>query len=124
MSAFRASRYSRGEQEDGDYINCPFDKDQYYAFVEALNGAERIELRTFEADIQTGVRAGASEFFEGCLPVEVLARRDPKALAYGPLRPVGLYDPHTGAPSLRRFTAAGKIIWQAICTTWLVFKLT
>jgi methylenetetrahydrofolate--tRNA-(uracil-5-)-methyltransferase len=94
--AFRASRYSRGEQEDGDYINCPFDKDQYYAFVEALNGAARIELRAFEAEIETGVRAGASQFFEGCLPVEILAGRDPKALAYGPLRPVGLYDPHTG----------------------------
>jgi methylenetetrahydrofolate--tRNA-(uracil-5-)-methyltransferase len=94
--AFRASRYSRGEQEDGDYINCPFDKDQYYAFVEALNNAARIELRAFEAEIETGVRAGASEFFEGCLPVEVLAGRDPKALAYGPLRPVGLFDPHTG----------------------------
>jgi methylenetetrahydrofolate--tRNA-(uracil-5-)-methyltransferase len=94
--AFRASRYSRGEQEDGDYINCPFDKDQYYAFVEALNGAARIELKAFEAEIETGVRAGASQFFEGCLPVEVLAGRDPKALAYGPLRPVGLYDPHTG----------------------------
>jgi methylenetetrahydrofolate--tRNA-(uracil-5-)-methyltransferase len=94
--AFRASRYSRGEQEDGDYINCPFDKDQYYAFVEALNGAARIELKAFEAEIETGVRAGASQFFEGCLPVEVLAGRDPKALAYGPLRPVGLYNPHTG----------------------------
>jgi methylenetetrahydrofolate--tRNA-(uracil-5-)-methyltransferase len=94
--AFRASRYSRGEQEDGDYINCPFTRDEYEAFISALYSAERIELKSFEADIQSGVRAGASEYFEGCLPVEVLARRDVKALAYGPMRPVGLYDPHTG----------------------------
>jgi methylenetetrahydrofolate--tRNA-(uracil-5-)-methyltransferase len=94
--AFRASRYSRGEQSDGDYINCPFNKDQYEAFVAALQSAARIELRSFEAEIQEGVRAGVSEYFEGCLPVEVLAGRDIKALAYGPMRPVGLYDPHTG----------------------------
>jgi methylenetetrahydrofolate--tRNA-(uracil-5-)-methyltransferase len=94
--AFRASRYSKGLQEDGDYINCPFDKDQYDTFVEALRTAQRIELREFEDEIQSGVRAGASEYFEGCLPVEVLAGRDPKALAFGPMRPIGLHDPRTG----------------------------
>ncbi len=73
--AFRASRYERGEQEEGDYINCPFNKGQYEAFVEALGAAERIPLREFEQAVNQGVNAGAHTFFEGCLPVEVLARR-------------------------------------------------
>ncbi len=96
---FRASRYGRGEQTEGDYINCPFDQARYYAFVEALTHAERIELRAFERPVLesgAGVRAGKGKFFEGCLPIEVLARRGPDALAFGPLRPVGLTDPHTG----------------------------
>lgn len=94
--AFRASRYTRGEQSDGDYINCPFSRDQYEGFVSELAKAEKIQLRPFETDIPGGVRAGASEYFEGCLPVEVLAGREPKALAFGPMRPIGLTDPSTG----------------------------
>jgi methylenetetrahydrofolate--tRNA-(uracil-5-)-methyltransferase len=94
--AFRASRYATGEQEAGDYINCPMDKDEYERFVSALLSAERIPLRWFEQEINEGVTAGASQFFEGCLPVEVLAGREPQALAYGPLRPVGLKDPRKG----------------------------
>jgi methylenetetrahydrofolate--tRNA-(uracil-5-)-methyltransferase len=83
--AFRASRYGRGS---ADYINCPMDRDQYYAFVEALVKAETISLRDFEAEDE--------KFFEACLPVEVLAQRGRDSLAYGPLRPVGLIDPQTG----------------------------
>jgi methylenetetrahydrofolate--tRNA-(uracil-5-)-methyltransferase len=94
--AYRASRYDRGEQEAGDYINCPMNRDEYYAFVDALVNAERIALKSFERDLETGVRAGAHHFFEGCLPVEILARRGQDALAYGPMRPVGLTDPRTG----------------------------
>lgn len=94
--AFRASRYDRGEEETGDYINCPFTKEEYDAFVAALLAAERIELRGFEREIREGVRAGAHEFFEGCLPVEVIAERGERALAFGPMRPVGLRDPRTG----------------------------
>lgn len=101
--AFRASRYQRGEQEAGDYINCPFTRDEYYAFVQALLSAERIELREFEQALQKGVRAGASQFFEGCLPVEILAQRGADALAFGPMRPVGLVDPRT---SRRPFAVA------------------
>jgi methylenetetrahydrofolate--tRNA-(uracil-5-)-methyltransferase len=86
--AFRASRYGRGEQDAGDYINCPLTEQEYRVFVEALLSAERIELRSFERDDPA--------FFEGCLPIEVLAGRGPDALAFGPLRPVGLRDPHTG----------------------------
>lgn len=86
--AFRASRYGRGEQAEGDYINCPLSKEQYLAFVTALRQAEQIELKQFEKEDE--------HFFEMCLPVEALARRGDKALAFGPMRPVGLTNPHTG----------------------------
>lgn len=89
--AFRASRYGRHSEDasDGDYINCPMTHEGYDAFVDALVSAERIELRSFEQE--------DPKFFEGCLPIEVMAQRGRQALAYGPLRPVGLHDPHTGA---------------------------
>jgi len=83
--AFRASRYGKG---DADYINCPMDEAEYARFVEALVTAERIPLRDFERE--------DARFFEGCLAVEVLAARGRDALAFGPLRPVGLTDPRTG----------------------------
>ena len=86
--AFRASRYGRGEDEEGDYINCPLDEEEYRRFVEALLSAKRIELHDFEKE--------DPKFFEGCLPIEVQAARGPDALAFGPLRPVGLIDPRTG----------------------------
>ncbi|GAB4535706.1 MAG: methylenetetrahydrofolate--tRNA-(uracil(54)-C(5)) -methyltransferase (FADH(2)-oxidizing) TrmFO [Anaerolineales bacterium] len=94
--AFRASRYGRGEQEDGDYINCPLNAEEYAAFVDALLNAERITLKEFDRPLEDGVRAGKHRFFEGCLPIEVLARRGRDALAFGPMRPVGLRDPRTG----------------------------
>ena len=81
---FRASRYGRGD----DYINCPMSEAEYDAFVEALLAAETIPLRQFEREDE--------HFFEACLPVEVIARRGKMALAYGPLKPVGLTDPRTG----------------------------
>jgi methylenetetrahydrofolate--tRNA-(uracil-5-)-methyltransferase len=86
--AFRANRYGRGEQEDGDYVNCPMTEAEYDRFLDALLSAERIPLRDFE---QSDAR-----FFEACLPVEVLAARGRDALRYGPLRPVGLINPRTG----------------------------
>lgn len=91
--AFRASRYDKGEQDEGDYINCPFTKEQYYDFVNALKQAERIELRSFEDAIRSGIKAG--QFFEGCLPVEIIAERGEDSLAFGPMRPIGLRDPKT-----------------------------
>lgn len=95
--AFRASRYARGEQEEGDYINCPMTKEEYHAFVMALQSAERIALKEFEEEFtREGVQAGAHTFFEGCLPVEIIAQRGVDSLAFGPLRPVGLTDPRTG----------------------------
>jgi methylenetetrahydrofolate--tRNA-(uracil-5-)-methyltransferase len=85
--AFRASRYGRGDV-GGDYLNCPMMQEEYERFVQALMSAETIPLRGFERE--------DPRFFEACLPVEVLARRGAKALAFGPLKPVGLTDPRTG----------------------------
>ena len=104
--AFRASRYGRGEQEQGDYINCPFTLEEYTAFVEALRQAERIALKTFEQE--------DPHFFEMCLPVEQIAQRGERALAFGPMRPVGLKDPRTGrrpyaALQLRQDNLAGTL---------------
>ncbi len=86
--AFRASRYGRGEEEAGDYINCPMTREEYERFVEAILSAECIELHDFERE--------NPQFFEGCLPVEQIAKRGPRSLAFGPMRPVGLTDPRTG----------------------------
>jgi methylenetetrahydrofolate--tRNA-(uracil-5-)-methyltransferase len=88
--AFRASRYGKDAEPgtEGDYINCPMTQEEYDAFVDALLKAKRIPLRDFEREDK--------RFFEACLPVEVIAERGHKALAFGPLRPVGLTDPNTG----------------------------
>ena len=83
--AFRASRYDRG---DADYINCPMTREQYLAFREALLSAEQAELKEFERESAT--------FFEGCLPIEELARRGEDTMRYGPLKPIGLWDPRWG----------------------------
>ncbi|PKO09319.1 MAG: methylenetetrahydrofolate--tRNA-(uracil(54)-C(5))-methyltransferase (FADH(2)-oxidizing) TrmFO [Chloroflexi bacterium HGW-Chloroflexi-2] len=94
--AFRASRYQKDEEESGDYINCPFSKEEYDRFVFELTNAQRIELKNFESQINQGVKAGSDQYFEGCLPIEVLANRGEKSLAFGPLRPVGIWNPHGG----------------------------
>ncbi len=112
--AFRASRRNRDENEAGDYINCPFDRDQYAKFVDALRTAGRITLREIEKEVTSGVTAGADPFFEGCLPAEILAGRGELALAYGPMRPIGLIDPHTGhrpyaVVQLRQDNLAGSL---------------
>jgi methylenetetrahydrofolate--tRNA-(uracil-5-)-methyltransferase len=94
--AFRGSRYERSKTEAGDYINCPLNKLEYENFIAALINAERIQLREFEAAVKNGVRAGMHMYFEGCLPIEVIAERGREAPAYGPMRPVGLRDPRSG----------------------------
>ncbi len=103
--AFRASRYGRGEQKEGDYINCPMTKDQYLLFWNELLSAEKIALREFEQN---------QSFFEGCLPIEILASRGPNSLPYGPLRPIGLTNPHDGSHpfavvQLRQDNLAGSL---------------
>jgi methylenetetrahydrofolate--tRNA-(uracil-5-)-methyltransferase len=110
--AFRASRYGTGEQEEGDYINCPFTKEEYQTFVNELLQAQRIELHSFEEAIKSGVKAG--HFFEGCLPVEIIAERGADSLAFGPMRPVGIRDPRTGrrpyaVVQLRQDNLAGSL---------------
>jgi len=82
--AFRASRYDKGE--DAAYINCPMTQEEYLQFRQALISAEKTKLRDFEEEI----------FFEGCLPVEVIASRGEDTLRFGPMKPVGLVDPRTG----------------------------
>ena len=88
--AFRGSRYGKELPGDGDYINCPLDREQYRAFVDAVNAAKKTVLRDFEQS------EAARQFFEACLPIEVLASRDIRALAFGPMRPTGLRDARTG----------------------------
>jgi methylenetetrahydrofolate--tRNA-(uracil-5-)-methyltransferase len=80
---FAASRYGRGT---ADYLNCPFSRDEYEAFWRVLVDAEQTPLRAFEE----------KKFFEGCLPIEVIAKRGMETLSHGPMKPVGLIDPHTG----------------------------
>jgi methylenetetrahydrofolate--tRNA-(uracil-5-)-methyltransferase len=112
--AFRASRYQKGDLEEGDYINCPLNKEEYEVFIEALINARRIELKPFESELVDGVRSGAHHFFEGCLPVEIIAGRGQSALAFGPMRPVGLMDTRTGrrpfaVVQLRQDNLAGSL---------------
>ena len=112
--AYRGSRYGKGELEGGDYINCPFNQEQYDAFVDALVEAERIPLRDFEKDIKNGFRSKQNQYFESCLPVEIIAERGNKSLAFGPMRPTGLTNPHTGnwpvgVVQLRQDNIAGNL---------------
>ncbi|MDH5673522.1 MAG: methylenetetrahydrofolate--tRNA-(uracil(54)-C(5))-methyltransferase (FADH(2)-oxidizing) TrmFO [Myxococcales bacterium] len=97
---FAASRYDKGDGDD--YLNCPLSEPEYRAFVAAL----------IEADTIEGHACEPMRFFEGCLPIEEMAARGPDTLAYGPMKPVGLYDPATGrrpfaVVQLRREDAAG-----------------
>ncbi|MEO0452675.1 MAG: methylenetetrahydrofolate--tRNA-(uracil(54)-C(5))-methyltransferase (FADH(2)-oxidizing) TrmFO [Verrucomicrobiota bacterium] len=103
--AFAASRYERDSGE-GDYINCPFTEEEYNQFIDALVAAESIPLKEFEQE--------SDQYFEGCLPVEVMASRGRETLAYGPMRPVGLIDPRTdkrphAVVQLRKDNAAGTL---------------
>jgi len=83
--AFKGSRYDKG---DADYINCPMNKEQYLLFREALINAKQAEVKSFEKE--------SANFFEGCLPIEELARRGEDTMRYGPLKPIGLWDPRWG----------------------------
>jgi methylenetetrahydrofolate--tRNA-(uracil-5-)-methyltransferase len=107
--AFRQSRYDRNsapDQAEGDYINCPLNKAEYEAFVAALLAAPRIELQGADRELE--------RYFEGCMPIEALAARGARALAFGPMRPVGLRDPRTGrrpyaVVQLRQDNVAGTL---------------
>ncbi len=108
--AFRQSRYDRESgpegNAEGDYINCPLDKAEYEAFVQALLAAPKIEIKGADAELE--------RYFEGCMPVEALASRGVASLAFGPMRPVGLTDPRTGrrpyaVVQLRQDNVAGTL---------------
>ena len=90
--AFFASRYDKG---DADYINCPMTKEQYDAFYTELIGAKEAEIKEFDREEQKK----KLQVFEGCMPVEVMAKRGYDTLCYGPLKPVGLVDPRTQSES-------------------------
>jgi len=99
--AWKQSRYDKGGE---DYVNCPLDRERYYAFVDAVLAAEKVPSREFERVI----------YFEGCMPIEEMARRGRDTLAFGPMRPVGLIDPRTQARSyaavqLRQDDAEGRL---------------
>jgi methylenetetrahydrofolate--tRNA-(uracil-5-)-methyltransferase len=99
--AWKASRYGKGGE---DYINCPLDRERYYAFVEAVVGADKVPTRDFERCL----------YFEGCMPIEEMARRGRDTLAFGPMRPVGLVDPRDGkrpyaCVQLRQDDAEGRL---------------
>jgi methylenetetrahydrofolate--tRNA-(uracil-5-)-methyltransferase len=84
--AFRASRYDKSLDNSADYVNCPFDRDQYEAFVDAILAAQSVE-----SHIEENV-----PYFEACLPLEEIARRGRDTLRFGPMKPMGLVDPRTG----------------------------
>jgi len=105
--AWMQSRYDKGDGKD--YINCALDQAQYEAFVAALRAAEKIEFREWEA---------VTPYFEGCLPIEVMAERGLDTLRYGPMKPVGLTNPHTDARpyavmQLRQDNALGTL-WNMV----------
>ncbi len=116
--AFVASRYDRGGEE-GDYINCPLDKEQYEAFHAALISAETAPLHEFD-------RPEDPKVYEGCMPIEVLAKRGLDAIRFGPMKPVGLRDPRTGRRpwavlQLRAEDARGTMYNLVGCQTNLKF---
>lgn len=101
--AWMQSRYDKGDGDD--YVNCPLDEDQYKTFIEGLVGSEKIEFREWEA---------ITPYFEGCLPIEVMAERGPETLRFGPMKPVGLTNPHApekpyGVVQLRQDNALGTL---------------
>jgi len=101
-----AARWDKGGK---DYINCPMTKEQYETFVEALNEGEKTEFKEWEKD---------TPYFEGCMPIEVMAARGPETLRYGPMKGVGLDDPRTGrwpyaVVQLRQDNALGTL-WNMV----------
>lgn len=103
--AFRGSRYDRGDNPDGDYINCPMDKEEYLRFYEALVTAATVPLKNFEKE----------KDFSGCMPIESMAKKGVDTIRFGPLKPVGIKNPHKddredyAVVQLRQDNAAGTM---------------
>ena len=87
--AYFKSRWDKGDADD--YLNCPMTESEFHTFLEALLKADRIDAKDFEE-----AHADDAHYFEGCLPIEVMAERGPQTLTFGPMKPVGLHDPRTG----------------------------
>jgi methylenetetrahydrofolate--tRNA-(uracil-5-)-methyltransferase len=106
---WRQSRYDKAGPGGGgaDYINCPLDKQQYEAFIAALLAAEKTAFKEFEA---------ATPYFEGCLPIEVMAERGAETLRYGPMKPVGLSNPHR--PGTKPYAVVQLRQDNALGTLW------
>jgi methylenetetrahydrofolate--tRNA-(uracil-5-)-methyltransferase len=109
--AWMAARWDRGSSEGGgkDYVNCPLDKAQYDGFVQALVDGEKMPFKEWEKD---------TPYFEGCMPIEVMAERGPETLRYGPMKPTGLDNPRTGrwpyaVVQLRQDNALGTL-WNMV----------
>jgi methylenetetrahydrofolate--tRNA-(uracil-5-)-methyltransferase len=104
--AWFQSRYDKGD--GSDYVNCPLTREQYHGFIEALLAADTVPFHDWEKD---------TPYFEGCLPVEVMAARGPQTLAFGPMKPVGLTNPHGPKPhavvQLRQDNALGTL-WNMV----------
>ncbi|MGI6264348.1 MAG: methylenetetrahydrofolate--tRNA-(uracil(54)-C(5))-methyltransferase (FADH(2)-oxidizing) TrmFO [Acutalibacteraceae bacterium] len=117
--SFAASRYDREESGQGDYLNCPMNKEEYEAFHAALITAKRAPLHDFD-------RPDDKKVYEGCMPIEILAGRGLDAIRFGPMKPVGLRDPRTGhrpwaVLQLRRENAAGTMLGLVGFQTNLTF---
>lgn len=105
---YAANRYEEGGEGEGDYLNCPLGRDEFDRFLTALVEADQVAPRAFEE----------RRYFEGCLPIEVMAARGPRTLTFGPMKPVGLDDPATGrrpyaVVQLRRENRAGTL-WNMV----------
>ena len=112
--AYFGSRFNAQSQDVGDYINCPFSKTEYDSFVNELINAQTVPLREFDSISHLAQNIDDRNYFEGCLPIEILANRGIRSLAFGPMRPIGLKDPRTGKGSyaviqLRRDNLAGSL---------------
>lgn len=105
--AWRQSRWDKDESGQGDYINCPLSEEEYYEFVQDLLEAEKVEFTEWEKQ---------TPYFDGCLPIEVMAERGKDTLAFGPMKPVGLYNPHKNGEKefavvqLRNDNASGTLL--------------
>ncbi len=93
--AFCASRFAEEKGQTADYINCPMNKNEFELFASELASAKRSKLKEFESEIEIGIPERKKDYFEACLPVEIIASRGFQSLAFGPMRPIGLKDPRT-----------------------------
>ncbi len=112
--AFRASRYDKSLDGTADYLNCPFNKEQYEAFLDALLAA---------ASVPAHIEEDNTRYFEACLPIEEIARRGRDTLRFGPMKPMGLIDPRTGRRPWAVVQFARKTRARA-ATTWWASRIT